>query len=80
MFYLWHQRAWRQTASTKEIRSASWRASGLLPLNKQVIDIDPPRTPPPQNAAEDPLHSLLWPPHPPSRQPFGATRQARGAY
>lgn len=52
MFYLWHQRAWRQTASTKQIRSA-WRTSGLWQLNKQ-IDIDP-RTPPPQNAAEDPL-------------------------
>lgn len=55
MLYLWHQSAWPQTASTKQIRSASWRASGLLLLSKQVIDADPPHTPPPQNAAEDPL-------------------------
>lgn len=67
MFYLWHQRAWRQTASTKQIRSA-WRTSGLWPLNKQ-IDIDP-RTPPPQNAGRS-SHSL-WPPHPPSQQPCRA--------
>lgn len=55
MLYLWRQSAWPQTASTKQIRSASWRASGLLLLSKQVIDTDPPHTPPPQNAAEDPL-------------------------
>ncbi|KAE8541859.1 hypothetical protein D1P53_002033 [Cryptococcus gattii VGV] len=72
MLYLWHQRARRQTASIKQIRGTSWRTSGLLLLSKQVVDIDPHTSPPPQNAAEDPLtpHGLriLRP-----QQPFGAT-------
>ncbi|KAE8539302.1 hypothetical protein D1P53_004400 [Cryptococcus gattii VGV] len=53
MFYLWHQRAWAQVATPRQIRSA-WRKSGLWPLNKQVMDVDP-HTPPPQHAAKGPL-------------------------
>ncbi|ADV24381.1 hypothetical protein CNBF1830 [Cryptococcus gattii WM276] len=53
MFYLWHQRAWAQVAIPRQIRSA-WRKSGLWPLNKEVMDVDP-HTPPPQHAAKGPL-------------------------
>ncbi|ADV23647.1 Hypothetical Protein CGB_G6130W [Cryptococcus gattii WM276] len=53
MFYLWHQRAWAQVATPRQIRNA-WRKSGLWPLNKEVMDVDP-HTPPPQHAAKVPL-------------------------
>lgn len=53
MFYLWRQRAWAQVAAPRQIRSA-WRKSGLWPLNKEVMDVDP-HTPPPQHAAKGPL-------------------------
>ncbi|KAE8539869.1 hypothetical protein D1P53_003806 [Cryptococcus gattii VGV] len=53
MFYLWHQRAWAQVATPRQIRSA-WRKPGLWPLNKKVKDVDP-HTPPPQHAAKGPL-------------------------
>ncbi|AFR98864.1 hypothetical protein CNAG_05436 [Cryptococcus neoformans var. grubii H99] len=54
MFWGWHQRAWRETATSRQIRGA-WRKSGLFPLDPAVMGIEEqaPATPPPQAATED---------------------------
>ncbi|ADV20611.1 Hypothetical protein CGB_B8130W [Cryptococcus gattii WM276] len=61
MFWGWHQRAWRETTTSRQIRGA-WRKSGLFPLDPVVMGVEEQvlGTPPPQAVAVEPLtpHSL----------------------
>ncbi|EIW67205.1 hypothetical protein TREMEDRAFT_69735 [Tremella mesenterica DSM 1558] len=57
MFWGWHQQAWRETATSRQMRGA-WRKAGLWPLDRNVMgaqDEGVLRTPPPRDLAEDPL-------------------------
>ena len=50
LFWRWHQQAWKETATSRNIRPG-WRKSGLWPLDKEMMGIDD-HTPPPIALAE----------------------------
>ncbi|EIW67208.1 hypothetical protein TREMEDRAFT_33656, partial [Tremella mesenterica DSM 1558] len=57
LFWGWHQKAWRATATARQMRGA-WRKAGLWPLDQemmQALDEEKPTTPPPRDRLEDPL-------------------------
>ncbi|EIW70838.1 hypothetical protein TREMEDRAFT_28837, partial [Tremella mesenterica DSM 1558] len=60
MFWPWHQRAWRETATLRQLRGA-WRKSGLWPLDRKVMRVEEdalearPVTPPPRDLKLNPL-------------------------
>ena len=48
LFWAWHQRAWRDTATSRQIRGA-WRKTGLWPLRREMMGAEEEeRTPEPQ--------------------------------
>lgn len=53
-FWLWHQMAWLETATPRQIRSA-WAKSGIWPPNQALFDIETPAPVTPPQQLPDPF-------------------------